>query len=444
MFAVLSTAITVMMGTLLTSPAKATDWNTCNTVGFSYLGGGLDGLTGSAPGLVQDSNVFGTNSSSADCQINIGGYDSTMLESVAHTGTTFNFGYTGNYLADSASCMVSVKLNNKVWIEDNTQYFGESSAQRYHFITEILSETEKSLFASLTDIGNNEITVTSICPGYEQANVTLTANLKIVQDSFNDFEGVSINDGAEFSNSRDVNVNLSFVTGVIGQVMISNDGGFPSSQREIVEYSKNTIPWTLNATRDERMVKTIYVKYKLVNRYTGTLESTWSQTISDDIILDTIKPIIKTVSAADQSVSAQGVSSLRSAVKLQSVKVNLSASDNKSGVGKLQYSTKKSATGAVTKTYSKAFSASLNPKISTLYLRVQDNAGNWSTWKTISITKKYSNCKALNKVYPGGVAKSSKAKNKGGKTKYQPKVDAKLYKANSTKDRDKDGIACER
>lgn len=59
-------------------------------------------------------------------------------------------------------------------------------------------------------------------------------------------------------------------------------------------------------------------------------------------------------------------------------------------------------------------------------------------------TKKYSNCSALNKDFPGGVSKSSKVKNQGGKTKYQPKVDAKIYEANKGKDRDKDGIACER
>lgn len=33
--------------------------------------------------------------------------------------------------------------------------------------------------------------------------------------------------------------------------------------------------------------------------------------------------------------------------------------------------------------------------------------------------KVYKNCKELNKVYKGGVARTSKAKNKGGKTKYK-------------------------
>jgi hypothetical protein len=67
-----------------------------------------------------------------------------------------------------------------------------------------------------------------------------------------------------------------------------------------------------------------------------------------------------------------------------------------------------------------------------------------SSGATLPSAKKYSNCTALNKDYPGGVANSAKAKNKGGKTKLKPKVSAALYKANSTKDRDGDGIACEK
>jgi hypothetical protein len=57
---------------------------------------------------------------------------------------------------------------------------------------------------------------------------------------------------------------------------------------------------------------------------------------------------------------------------------------------------------------------------------------------------KYSNCKELNKVYPGGVSKSAKNKNIGGKTTRQPTVNSKVYLENASKDRDKDGIACEK
>ncbi len=58
--------------------------------------------------------------------------------------------------------------------------------------------------------------------------------------------------------------------------------------------------------------------------------------------------------------------------------------------------------------------------------------------------KKFSNCAALNKVYPGGVSKSASIVNKGGKTKLTPVVNAKVYAENIGKDRDGDGIACER
>ncbi|MGH2316980.1 excalibur calcium-binding domain-containing protein [Planococcus sp. SE5232] len=58
--------------------------------------------------------------------------------------------------------------------------------------------------------------------------------------------------------------------------------------------------------------------------------------------------------------------------------------------------------------------------------------------------KTYANCKEINKVYAGGIARSSKVKNKGGKTKYKPFVSQALYDANKKSDRDKDLIACER
>ncbi len=62
----------------------------------------------------------------------------------------------------------------------------------------------------------------------------------------------------------------------------------------------------------------------------------------------------------------------------------------------------------------------------------------------VVIEKKFANCTALNKVYPGGVSKSAKAVNKGGKTKQTPTVNLRVYNENKTKDRDGDGIACER
>ncbi|WP_047795314.1 excalibur calcium-binding domain-containing protein [Exiguobacterium sp. JLM-2] len=58
--------------------------------------------------------------------------------------------------------------------------------------------------------------------------------------------------------------------------------------------------------------------------------------------------------------------------------------------------------------------------------------------------KTFKNCTELNKTYKGGVAKSKTTKNKGGKARYTPYVSKALYDANKARDRDKDGIACER
>jgi hypothetical protein len=58
--------------------------------------------------------------------------------------------------------------------------------------------------------------------------------------------------------------------------------------------------------------------------------------------------------------------------------------------------------------------------------------------------KTYKNCTEINKVYPGGIARASTVKNKGGKTKYKPFANQKLYDLNKKSDRDKDLIACER
>jgi hypothetical protein len=62
--------------------------------------------------------------------------------------------------------------------------------------------------------------------------------------------------------------------------------------------------------------------------------------------------------------------------------------------------------------------------------------------------KKFKNCAALNKEYPGGVAEKATSvnKNKAGalqKSKNAPQVSSKIYKENKGLDRDKDGIACE-
>lgn len=60
------------------------------------------------------------------------------------------------------------------------------------------------------------------------------------------------------------------------------------------------------------------------------------------------------------------------------------------------------------------------------------------------VAKKYSNCVALNKVYPGGVAGLAKWTNRGGKLKFKPVFNVKVFNLNKALDKDSDKIACER
>jgi hypothetical protein len=58
--------------------------------------------------------------------------------------------------------------------------------------------------------------------------------------------------------------------------------------------------------------------------------------------------------------------------------------------------------------------------------------------------KKFKNCAAVHKVYKHGIAKSRAAARHANGLTGAPKISAALYKANKGKDRDHDGVACER
>ncbi len=61
-----------------------------------------------------------------------------------------------------------------------------------------------------------------------------------------------------------------------------------------------------------------------------------------------------------------------------------------------------------------------------------------------SAAKRYKNCTALNKDYPHGVGKPGARDKTSGRPVTNFKVSRSLYNANTSRDRDKDGIACEK
>jgi hypothetical protein len=70
----------------------------------------------------------------------------------------------------------------------------------------------------------------------------------------------------------------------------------------------------------------------------------------------------------------------------------------------------------------------------------------------VSANASLKNCKAVNAIYPGGVAVSAESKNTkksngkviAVKSRFKAVVDPAVYKTIKKLDRDKDGIACER
>jgi Excalibur calcium-binding domain len=63
---------------------------------------------------------------------------------------------------------------------------------------------------------------------------------------------------------------------------------------------------------------------------------------------------------------------------------------------------------------------------------------------TAASSKKYRNCAALNKVYPHGVGRVGARDRTSGTPVTNFKRSNRLYRENIARDRDKDGIACEK
>ena len=194
--------------------------------------------------------------------------------------------------------------------------------------------------------------------------------------------GITINDAAEFTNKKAVTI---YATGPSGstQVIISNDGGFGSSQTFSLTDSYAEVPWTLVASRDERLPKTVYARF--VQRF-----GTQSSTNTDDIILDTTAPTMTSASGASTSTSTDNVTvqSVRVTAAKGAVKLTVRASDKNSGIGKVQVKGSSGGTPVDVATGSpKATSRTVkvNTTKTKLWVRVVDRAGNVSKWVTVTV-----------------------------------------------------------
>lgn len=198
----------------------------------------------------------------------------------------------------------------------------------------------------------------------------ITSVTKILPSSQPGEVGVSIKSGLPFTNSKYVSLKLIWPDYATA-ARISNDGGFDLSSTQTVNLS-DSVSWEIDDSVKGVHTKVVYV------RFSGAGIDT-TKTYSDDIILDTVAPTVDKYSAVFSP---------------SSVSLTLKATDDITGVDDVQvkngsqivtvdYATKISiplsdlSVAVVSKSVNKAATSSIE-------LRVNDVAGNWTPWKRVS------------------------------------------------------------
>lgn len=206
-------------------------------------------------------------------------------------------------------------------------------------------------------------------------------------------EGVSINDGDEFTSSESVIVSVVGPSTAV-KAILSNDGGFKTTETFDLTNNSADIPWKLQSSREGTFTKIVYVKY--VSRF-----GSQSQAVTDDIILDRTKPVMTTATAVAAAPTGSAVTVSRISAKAKpkasgGVRLSLRGSDTISGIGTIEVrsaankpATKVNVSRVAGKADGKPRAASQTVTLRTtakrLQVRVIDRAGNASAWRTITV-----------------------------------------------------------
>lgn len=260
----------------------------------------------------------------------------------------------------------------------------------YGTTSTLAADTKEATATTQTGTGNKDVSV-SLTELKEATvyyfRIEATNSAGTVVGSVSSFTsgrpvGVSINDGAEFTNSRIVTVTVTATAGST-QAIVSNDGGFKSAKTFALTDASAEIKWTLVATKDERLPKVVYVKF--VTRFGNQ-----SLAQSDDIILDTTAPTTSAASGSAATVadSTVTVQSVGSSAARNGVTLRISASDANSGIG--AFEVKKSSGGKVatvkaSKPKAKTHTFKVKTTAKKLWIRSVDRAGNKSRWVVVTV-----------------------------------------------------------
>lgn len=197
---------------------------------------------------------------------------------------------------------------------------------------------------------------------------------------------ISINNGALFTNQTNVELTLTAPPGT-GQVMLSNDGGFAGATWESFTTKK---PWTITSYGSYVIPRIVYAKFKKSGQISGLYQ--------DDIILDVTSPTgtvqitgpLSSLGIQKRKELSAPTDTLENPVYLplvykkhrhgfRLVGLELSASDDVSGVESMLVSNDSSFTDAIWQTYKTSLEWWVyDPGTTTVYVKFRDRAGNES------------------------------------------------------------------
>jgi hypothetical protein len=198
----------------------------------------------------------------------------------------------------------------------------------------------------------------------EGKTASITKELRVTTPPTGTQFGVTINNGARWTNTPDVTVTANFPPATT-QLLFSNDGGFLAPS----EFpAQKTTKWKLDSSGPERLPKTIYVRF-----LSGPIVS---ETHQDDIILDETPPKVQDALVAPAGGSSSAV--VVRAARVRSWKVRIKASDKNSGVGRVQVTANKRKPGKLLRFKKRmVVKSAKRPR----WVRARDRAGNFSKWR---------------------------------------------------------------
>lgn len=181
--------------------------------------------------------------------------------------------------------------------------------------------------------------------------------------------GISINDGAQFTNTPNVTVSLVW-PGFSRWVRLSNDGGLKGAKEHDLAES---VPWRLQSSGPERLPKTVYARF-------GNNNETFRESYTDDIILDETDPVLSAVAIASASPRSTFVPGAAVA-RVRTYHLRIKATDKLSGVAKMQITANRGKPGKLLRYSNRATYLAGGTAI---YVRARDRAGNYSKWRRAS------------------------------------------------------------